>query len=218
MSVYTHSGKANHEALGAPSEDSSEQRVITLLQTKPFYTVGTMDATRVTLCRSNTDCAIGVAEGVVVACWLHNTNIEDVEELGRAVRRAQSGPNELVKLVQVVPQTAVTPDARVRSALARMLRGLQGLVSHSAIVFEGHGFRAAMVRSIVTSITSLSNPGFPHRVFAKLPQAAAWMYDDSAVLSARQLEDVAQRVRAAVVRSDVLEQRAKERSAAAHYR
>lgn len=177
-----------------------------------------MDATRVTLCRCNADCAIGAVEGLAVAVWLCHTNVEDLQELGRAVRRAQRAPNELVRLIQVVPQTALSPDARIRSEVARMLRGLQGIVSHSAIVFEGHGFRAAMVRSVVTSITSLSNPGFPHRVFAKLPQAAAWMCDGSASLGARQLEEVVQHVRNSVVRTDGSEQQAKERSAAANYR
>jgi len=175
-----------------------------------------MDAPSVTLCRSNVDCVIGAADSVAVAFWLHQTTVEDVEELGRAARRAQQGSSERVRLVQIVPQTAATPDARVRAALARMLRGLQGIVSHSVIVFEGEGFRAAMVRSIVTSIASLSNPGFPHRVFATLPEAAAWMCDRRGALDARQIEAIVQRVRTAIARGEAPERRANERSTAVH--
>jgi hypothetical protein len=177
-----------------------------------------MDASSVTICQSNADCVIGFAEGVAVALWVHHTNVEDVEELGKAVRRAHRGSSEPVRLVQVVPQTAITPDSRVRSALASMLRGQQGIVSHSVILFEGEGFRAAMIRSIVTSITSLSNPGFPHRVFGRLPEAAAWMCDGNATPSTRRIEDVVQRIRTAVVAAEGHERRAKERSPAAHYR
>jgi hypothetical protein len=156
-----------------------------------------MDARSVVICRSSSDCVIGFAEGVAVAVWLQRTKLEDVAELGRAVRQARRGANEFVRLVQIVPQTASTPDGRVRAALATLLRGLRGIVSHSVILFEAEGFRAAMIRSIVTSITALSNPGFPHRVFSNLPDAAAWMCDGHSAPTARQIEEIARRVRAA---------------------
>lgn len=172
-----------------------------------------MDATPVTLCRSNADCVIGAGPGVVVAFWRHHTRLEDVEELARAVRRAQGSRKEPVLLVQVVPQCAATPDGRVRDALARMLRGLRGAVSHSVVLYEGEGFRAAMIRSIVTSVQSLSSPGFPHRVFGKLPEAAAWMSGGGTAPSARHIEAVVDRVRTAVARANPPERQALERQA-----
>jgi hypothetical protein len=175
-----------------------------------------MDAASVIVCRSNADCVIAAAEGVAVAFWLCHTTVEDVEELARAARRAQQGSTERVRLVQIVPQTAVPPDARARAALVRMLRGLQGIVSHSVIVFEGEGFRAAMVRSIVASIASLSNPGFPHRVFAQLPEAAAWMNEGSAELGAEKVEAIVQHIRTAIVRGGASARRGPARSAAIH--
>jgi hypothetical protein len=177
-----------------------------------------MDAGSVTIARSNADCIIGFAEGVAVAVWLHHTNIEDVAELGRTVRRAHHGSRDSVRVVQVVTQTATTPDARVRAALASLLRGAKGIVSHSVILYEGEGFRAAVVRSIVTSIASLLNPGFPHRVFGRLPDAAAWMSGGDASPNARQIEEVVQRVRAAIVGSDGPTRGATERSASAQHR
>jgi hypothetical protein len=170
-----------------------------------------MDATPVTLCRSNADCVIGASSGVVVVFWRHHTHVEDVDELARAVRSAQRGSEEPVRLVQVVPQSATTPDGRVRAALARMLRGLTGVVSHSVVLYEGEGFRAAMIRSIATSVLSLSSPGFPHRVFGQLPEAAAWMSGGDTALSARHIEEVVERVRTAVGRANAADRRAKER-------
>lgn len=157
-----------------------------------------MEPKQLTVVRSNADCIIGAAEGVAVAVWVQHTLVEDVAALGDAARRAVRGPRQPVKLVQIVSATAITPDGAARAALARMLRGLQGTVSHSAIVHEAEGFRAAMVRSIVTGIAALSNPGFPHRVFARLLEATAWMCDDGAALGPRTFE--AQHIEAVVER------------------
>jgi len=147
-----------------------------------------MDSNPLTVCRSNADCVIGAADGVAVALWVHQTRPEDVAALAEAAGRARRGPHRWVKLIQIVPDTAITPDAHARTALARMLRGLLGVVSHSVIVHEADGFRAAMVRSIVTGVAALSNPGFPHRVFARLPDAIEWMCEGATVPGARSLE------------------------------
>ena len=42
-------------------------------------------------------------------------------------------------------------------------------------MFEGSGFRAAAVRSVVVGLTMLAKQGFPHKVFANLPDAADWL-------------------------------------------
>jgi hypothetical protein len=77
-----------------------------------------------------------------------------------------------------------------------MLRGLQGVVSHSVVVYEGKGFRASMIRSIATSVTSRSHPGFPHRVFGSLADAVRWMCDGRTAQTVREIEEVVQRLRA----------------------
>lgn len=163
-----------------------------------------MEPNPLIITQSNADCVIGAAEGVAVAVWMLHTHARDVPALAEAAHVAQRGAPGRVKLIQMVPETAITPDGQARAALSRLLRGLLGVVSHSAILHEAEGFRAAMVRSIVTGIASLSNPGFPHRVFARLPEAAAWMCHDGArprpldgpALDAAHLESVVQRVRA----------------------
>jgi hypothetical protein len=130
--------------------------------------------------------------------WRYHTSADDVRELEAAARRAHEASGRAVGLIQIVPSTAVSPDSHVRKELARMLRDLNGVVSHSAIVHEAEGFRAAMVRSIVTGVAALSNPGFPHRVFTKVPEAAAWMAESDPQMSPFVIAATVAQVRAMV--------------------
>jgi hypothetical protein len=134
-----------------------------------------MEARAVTICRANSDYVVGFSRGVAIAFWRFHTKAEYVSELEATALRAHKACGERIALMQVVAGSAITPDGRARGALAQMLRSLNGIVSHSAIVHEAEGFRAAMIRSIVTGVAALSNPGFPHRVFAEVPEAAGWM-------------------------------------------
>jgi hypothetical protein len=157
-----------------------------------------MTSDRIIICRSSSDAVVAFAESLAVALWRYHTSAEDVRELEAAARRAHEAGAGPVGLIQIVPSTAVSPDSYVRKELARMLRDLNGIVSHSAIVHEAVGFRAAMVRSIVTGVAALSNPGFPHRVFTKLPEAAAWMANDDPRLSPFLIASTVAKVRAVV--------------------
>lgn len=169
-----------------------------------------MDANEVTICRTNSDCVFGFARGVAVAFWRFHTNAQDVLELEATASQARKASGQPVALIQVVPASAITPDAEARAALARMLRNLYGSVSHSAIVHEAEGFRAAMIRSIVTGVAALSNPGFPHRVFGRLPEAVAWISQENPRLGARKLTMTVARVRAAIPSAKSIEHLATE--------
>jgi hypothetical protein len=156
-----------------------------------------MEPGQVTICRSNADCVVAFGNGIAVACWRYHTQVLDIHELAAAARRAHEASGAPIGMIQLVAASAITPDGQARSAIAHMLQSLHGVVSHSAIVHEAEGFRAAMIRSIVTGLAAISNPGFPHRVFAKLPDAAAWMAADSRRLSALQIVSTATRARSA---------------------
>jgi hypothetical protein len=92
-----------------------------------------------------------------------------------AVEAAQTkSASGTVWLLQVVTPDATIPDARSREALANMLCSLDGIVSHSAVVHVGSGFRASLIRSIVTGLNALGRQRFPHKVFASTQAAVAW--------------------------------------------
>jgi len=157
-----------------------------------------MAVNQVTICRSNSDYVVGFGRGFAVAYWRYHTNAEYVPELEAAALRAHKAFGGSIGLIQVVPASAITPDSRARGALVQMLRSLNGFVSHSAIVHEAEGFRAAMIRSIVTGVAALSNPGFPHRVFAEVPEAANWMSQGNERWSAVQIVSTVDRIRGSI--------------------
>mgnify|MGYP000374441796 CR=1 FL=1 len=70
---------------------------------------------------------------------------------------------------------APPPDAEARDALAEVLGGGAGFVDSSALVCEGSGFRASMVRGIATGLTLIARPPFPHKVFPDVAAAAGWL-------------------------------------------
>jgi hypothetical protein len=152
----------------------------------------------VTICRTNADHLIGFADGLAIAFWRYHTNAEDVPELANAARRAQAACGRPVGLIQVVPASAITPDGPARAALAGMLRQLDGVVSSSAIVHEAEGFRAAMIRSIVTGLATISKPNFPHRVFGKVGEAAVWMSQSDRSASAERIARTVFQLRSAL--------------------
>jgi hypothetical protein len=149
------------------------------------------------LCRANADCSIGFDRGVAVAFWRYHTYAEDVLALEAAVLRAHQACGHRIGLIQIVSATAIVPDQHARAALAGFLRRSNRIVARSALVHEAQGFRAAMIRSIVTGITALSNPGFPHRVYGSLPDALDELCRPGSDLAASDVRDLVAKLRVA---------------------
>ncbi len=56
-----------------------------------------------------------------------------------------------------------------------VLKSGNGHVRASALVFEGEGFSASMVRAVATGLALLARTSFPHHVFADVTAAADWL-------------------------------------------
>lgn len=125
------------------------------------------------------DVTIATRGNWAIAVWLQTTRSSHVAEVRAAVRRARETAGPDVVLLQLVAPQASMPDSSVRKALVEMLRSFEGIVTRSALVHVGSGFRASMIRSIVTGLNALSQQRFPHRVFSSLPEAVAWLGETS---------------------------------------
>ena len=156
-----------------------------------------MKAEHVTICQVNPDYVVGFVPGLAVAFWRQHTRPEYVQQLEAVARQAYKASKQPIGLVQIAPVTAIAPDARARTALVRMLRALDGTVGCSALVHETEGFRAALIRSIVTGLAALSSPGYPHRVFTTVGEAAAWMGNHQQALIPARVRCVVAEVREA---------------------
>ena len=134
-------------------------------------------------------------QDLVLAVWCGDTTMAGVREGQRVFDdHAAKTPNGVL-LLTVVEEQAPMPDGDARAGLGRLLKSGAGRTRRSAVVYEGAGFRAATVRSVVTGITALSKPPFPHRVFALVDQAAAFLSEDDPTVTRAQISNVVADVR-----------------------
>jgi hypothetical protein len=106
-----------------------------------------------------------------------------------------------IHYLTIVEAGAREPSAEVRGAISSFFARSANAVKLSAVVFEGTGFRAAFVRSVASSIARFSRYPFPHRVFATVDAAVAWLRVLSPELDASTPSEFAEAV--ANVRSQV---------------
>lgn len=118
---------------------------------------------------------IATQRDLEIVIWRGPTSLEAVELIRASIDElTRTFPNG-IGVLQVVEPVAPPPDAAARNALSNVLRNAGKSVRGSAIVFEGTGFKMAAVRAIVTGLTMLARPEFPHVVFADLHEASAWV-------------------------------------------
>ena len=132
-----------------------------------------------TISETSPDFVLGSDKNIVAILWRGETAVAHIRELSAAIADAHVGAGPSVRLFQVMPPDAPPPDGETRREIARVLKSQNGVVSHSAIVQLGSGFRASVVRSIVTGIVRMSNPGYPHRVFSSVADACAWIHEET---------------------------------------
>jgi hypothetical protein len=110
----------------------------------------------------------------LVVLWHTETSDRAVRELS-ALLAGQAAETGSVSLLQVIGERATPPDGIARTALATMLKDHEARIVASAVVFEGTGFRASVIRSVVVGISMLSRPKCPHTVFASVSEGVTWL-------------------------------------------
>jgi hypothetical protein len=132
---------------------------------------------------------MGTKDHLVAVIWKRLTLIEDIAFLQAVTRNTAHNVRPLA-LLQVVPPSAIAPEAPARTAVAKLLKDSDDIVSCSATVYEGSGFRAAMVRSIIAGINTLARQKYPTRVFATLNEAATWIAQTHSNISPEQVHSL----------------------------
>jgi hypothetical protein len=141
--------------------------------------------TRDGVVRSTLDFGAGVAGRLVAVAWKRTTQAADISFTSSLLKTAHAGKSQPLVFLQFVPATAQPPASREREAVAKLLSESAGILSHSATVYVGQGFRAAMVRSIIIGINALARQPYPIRIFSTLSEAASWIEHNRADLPAR---------------------------------
>ena len=111
------------------------------------------------------DYAMTSLDNLFIALWRVHTRLEGIEKYVKHVAALAGQHSSGIGLITIVPPKAVPPESEVRGRLARAFSEAPNVMG-SAICFEGSGLRATIVRSVVTGLTIMSRPVFPHKVFA----------------------------------------------------
>jgi hypothetical protein len=110
------------------------------------------------------DYALAHWRQVFLVLWRRETTMEGARHLETACTafaRTQPGG---IGLLTIVESGAPLPPAAARDAIAAFLASGSAFIKCSAVVFEGSGFRAAAVRSVVTGLTLMAKQAYPHKV------------------------------------------------------
>lgn len=114
--------------------------------------------------------AIVVHFGVLIQLWRTVTPVAGVQE----VRKTLAKFADQIRLTMVIIEDGATqPDREARVELAAL--GKELAPRFAAVVYEGHGFRAAAVRAVMTSIGLFTRSALPSRVFSSTDAALQWM-------------------------------------------
>lgn len=118
--------------------------------------------------------AAAVWRNMLLVIWRQETQAAAVVSAANSLQNLMKDYPKGVGIMQVVEERAPPPDAQARAELAKMLSTGVTSVKCSSVVHEGSGFRAAMVRGVVTAISLFTKPPYPHQVKERIAEAANW--------------------------------------------
>lgn len=137
------------------------------------------------------DRAFGAWNNILVVIWRKETTPLGVETLGEYLQQLGAQYPQGIGLCAVVEESAPPPSTAARKAMAKIM-GTADMLRGSVLIFDGTGFRAAIVRSFVAGLNMLTRFPFPHKVCASAQEAIPWLAEqvpgiDGAATDARAL-------------------------------
>lgn len=135
-----------------------------------------LDSTEPRLLGTDSNHRTGTWGPIFFVVWIGEVEVRTAQGIqGRLRAFANSLPGGRAVLFTVVEGTAPLPSSQGRTALSNILSFCSREVLASAVIMEGDGFRASAVRSVATGVAMLARQPFPHRVFRKIDEGAAWV-------------------------------------------
>ena len=130
-----------------------------------------------------------VSGPLAVQVWHGETTSLGLDALERAHDLVDQANPRIAFLVLVDPE-ARPPSAEARARIADLMRCSTKTVA-SALVFGGLGFKASIIRGVVTGLNLLAGYPFPYRTFADADTAVGWLR--TMIPLARDLEETLHR-------------------------
>jgi hypothetical protein len=109
---------------------------------------------------------------VLLSVWIQETKIDALRAMEKHIEECANGaPGGRLGFFVVVETGAALPSEVVRAELARIRR--RSAIAFTALVYEGNGFSAALVRGITTGLNLMSDT--TTHIFADVPSATRWV-------------------------------------------
>ncbi len=116
---------------------------------------------------------IGSWNNVSLIIWRGMTDLDAVDLSRKVTQELGQTHSDGVGLLTIIEKAAPMPPGEARSQIAEFFSSAT-YIKASAVAFEGEGFRAGAVRSVVAGLTMLARQPFPHKIFATLKEATDW--------------------------------------------
>lgn len=118
---------------------------------------------------------VAIVEEAVVLVWKQPPNLAGIEQCTSVFRSLRAQKKRFAMFVVVDERAGLEMPKEVRAALGELLKEYQKDLLASVVVFEGSGFRASIVRSVVATIALVNRLEFPSTVEAKTLDGATWL-------------------------------------------
>ena len=143
-------------------------------------------------------CVIGHLRNMTFCAWNAPPLVEHVEAfIGLADQLSRTYP--LNSNISLVMRDADLPGPEARAALERLTSDFAKVIHSVALVVDGAGFRASLIRSFLTGLHLLRGNGYRCKTFSKPEEANPWLLpahntDTTIAVSEREMQDVCEAV------------------------
>jgi hypothetical protein len=112
---------------------------------------------------------------MVFAYWHKETQQASFRRVCSKLAELAASYNEGVGVCQIVGLRATPPDSETRAEITRLIKdGVDLHLKHYSLVYEGTGFKAASVRSIISASQMMARSKTKVAVFSTIAAAADW--------------------------------------------
>lgn len=127
------------------------------------------------------DFGVCTYDNIVMLVWTGPPTLEGVAVCSKAFAKLHDArpyePLGFYTLISEPAQQGTLPES-VRKALGKMLKENEPWIGSAVIAYEGSGFRATIVRSVITAINLAARPRFPASVHSHRSSAAERMLQE----------------------------------------
>jgi hypothetical protein len=124
---------------------------------------------------ADADLAFGSLGGLSLSVWRRGASVPQALGFCRMFDEVIATHPRGGAFLMVIEDGAAAPAAEVRSILVKRAVAAGTRLKAGAVVHEGQGFQASVVRAVVTSMGLIVRKAYPEKVFARLDESAAWI-------------------------------------------